>query len=48
MQLQKAKAGMQAIKHLTFQQMTKFAGPKVSPVALIRMNQKLNKIPKHE
>ena len=47
-QLQKAKAGMQAIKHLTFQQMTKFAGPKVSPVALIRMNQKLNKIPKHE
>ena len=45
--LQKAKAGMQAIKHLTFQQMTKFAGSKVSPVALIRMNQKLNKIPKH-
>lgn len=46
-QLQKAKASIQAIKHLTFEQMTKFAGKAITPAALARLNAALNKIPKN-
>lgn len=42
----RAKAGMQAIKHLSIQQMIKLTGAKISPRDLILLNRALNKIAK--